>query len=95
VLRARAGGLSDGNAALYAAIDHYEASDLSDRQKAALRLADACLLWPAGTSDEVRPGALKHFKPEQIVELILRLMVYSSDKVMISLNLDLDEPFLE
>jgi hypothetical protein len=57
--------------------------------------ADAYLLWPAGTSDEVRAGALKHFTPEQIVELILRLMVYSSDKVMISLNLDLDEPFLE
>jgi alkylhydroperoxidase family enzyme len=93
--RSPAARAQGANETLYAAIDHYEASDLSDRQKAALRLADACLLWPAGTSDEVRPGALKHFKPEQIVELILRLMVYSSDKVMISLNLDLDEPFLE
>ena len=86
---ARAQGATE---ALYAAIDDYEASDLSERQKAALRLADAYLLWPAGTSDEVRAGALEQFTPEQIVEFVLRLLVYSSDKVMISLNLDLDEP---
>jgi alkylhydroperoxidase family enzyme len=86
---ARAQGATE---ALYAAIDDYEASDLSERQKAALRLADAYLLWPAGTSDEVRAGALDQFTPEQIVEFVLRLLVYSSDKVMISLNLDLDEP---
>ena len=30
----------------------------------------------------------------QIVEFVLRLMVYSSDKVMISLNLDLGEPLI-
>lgn len=88
---ARARGATE---TLYAAIDDYESSDLTDRQKAALRLADAYLLWPAGTSDEVRAGALEHFTPEQIVELILRLLVYSSDKVMISLNLDLDEPLI-
>jgi AhpD family alkylhydroperoxidase len=89
---ARAQGATE---TLYAAIDNYEASDLSERRKAALRLADAYLLWPAGTSEEVRARALEHFTPEQIVEFILRLMVYSSDKVMISLNLDLDEPLIE
>jgi alkylhydroperoxidase family enzyme len=88
---ARAQGASE---TLYAAIDHYEASDLSERQKAALRLADAYLLRPADTPDEVRAGAGNHFTPEQIVEFVLRLMVYSSDKVMISLNLDLDEPLI-
>ena len=88
---ARAQGATE---TLYAAIDDYESSDLTERQKAALRLADAYLLWPAGTSDEVRAGALEHFTPEQIVELILRLLCYSSDKVMISLNLDLDEPLI-
>lgn len=81
--------------ALYAAIDDYEAGDLSERQKAALRLADAYLLWPAGTPQDVRAGAREHFTTEQIVEFILRLMAYSSDKVMISLNLDLDEPLIE
>jgi alkylhydroperoxidase family enzyme len=85
---ARAQGASE---TLYAGIDNYEASDLSERQKAALRLADAYLLRPADTPDEVRDGALEHFTPEQIVEFTLRLMVYSSDKVMISLKLDLDE----
>jgi alkylhydroperoxidase family enzyme len=88
---ARAQGATES---LYADIDDYEASGLSERQKAALRLADAYLLWPAGTSEEVRAGALEHFTPEQIIELILRLLVYSSDKVMISLNLDLDKPLI-
>jgi alkylhydroperoxidase family enzyme len=88
---ARAQGATE---ALYSTIDNYEASDLSERQKAALRLADAYLLWPAGTSEEVKAGTAEHFTPEQIVEFILRLMVYSSDKVMISLKLDLDEPLI-
>jgi alkylhydroperoxidase family enzyme len=92
--RSPAARAQGANETLYAAIDHYEASDLSERQKAALRLADAYLLWPAGTSEEVKAGALEQFTPDQIVEFILRLLVYSSDKVMISLRLDLDEPLI-
>src|SRR5258708_5628946 len=90
--RSPAGRAQGATEALYATIDNYEASDLSERQKAALRLADAYLLWPAGTSEEVKAGTAEHFTPEQIVEFILRLMVCSSDKGMISPNLAFDEP---
>jgi AhpD family alkylhydroperoxidase len=77
---------------LYDSIDDYEHSDLNEEQKAALRFADAYLVQPAQTSQAVQDGARNHFRDDQIVELVLRLMQYSSDKVMVALRLDLDEP---
>lgn len=83
--RAR-GGTED----LYRAVDHYESSALSGRQKAALRLADRYLLRPGEPADD--PGEDDHLREGEVVELVLRLMEYSSDKVMVALRLDLDEP---
>ncbi|HET6811263.1 MAG TPA: hypothetical protein VFH50_09660 [Acidimicrobiales bacterium] len=76
---------------LLAEVDHYENSGLSPFQKAALRLADAYLTYPAGMSDEVRDEVLAHLSSAQIAELVLKLMGYSSDKVMVALGLDLEE----
>jgi alkylhydroperoxidase family enzyme len=76
---------------LYDSIDDYEASGLSARQKAALRLADAYLLAPGEMAPSTRRDVLDHFRSKEILEIVLRLMEYSSDKVMVALKLDLDE----
>ena len=76
---------------LLAAVDDYEGSELSPAQKAALRLADAYLTSPADMSEGVREDLLRHFDAGQVAELTLKLMGYSSDKIMVALGLDLDE----
>src|ERR1700722_2424771 len=74
-----------------AAVDHYEHSELSPVQQAALRLADVYLTSPAEMSDAVRDDVAAHLSADQAVELVLKLMGFSSDKVMVALGLDLDE----
>lgn len=76
---------------LLATVDHYEDSELPEFQKAALRLADAYLTSPADMDSRTRSGILEHLEPAQVVELVLKLMGYSSDKIMVALHLDLDE----
>ena len=76
---------------LLAEVDHYEDSELSPTQKAALRLADAYLTYPADMSDEVRAEVLSHLDSAQVAELVLKLMGFSSDKIMVALGLDLEE----
>jgi alkylhydroperoxidase family enzyme len=73
------------------AVDHYEDSNLSPSQRAGLRLADAYLTSPADTSDAVKQEVSENLSARQIVELTLKLMGFSSDKVMVALGLDLDE----
>jgi alkylhydroperoxidase family enzyme len=73
------------------AVDHYEDSELSPFQKAALRLADAYLVSPAEMSEAVTHDVAAHLNPEQVIELVLKLMGFSSDKVMVALGLDFDE----
>ena len=76
---------------MLAAVDHYEQSDLSPVQQAALRLADAYLIAPAEMSEAVKDDVAANLSPDQIIELVLKLMGFSSDKVMVALGLDLDE----
>jgi|ERR1700722_15199465 alkylhydroperoxidase family enzyme len=76
---------------MLAAVDHYEQSELSPVQQAALRLADAYLIAPAEMSEAVKQSLADHLTPEQAVELVLKLMGFSSDKVMVALGLDFDE----
>ena len=72
-------------------VDHYEDSDLSAEQRAALRLADGYLIAPAATTDAARTENAAHLTPPQIVEVVLKLMGFSSDKAMVALGLDFDE----
>ncbi len=72
-------------------VDHYEDSDLSAEQRAALRLADGYLIAPAAMTDTARAEIAAHLAPAQIVEVVLKLMGFSSDKAMVALGLDLDE----
>ena len=76
---------------LLAEVDHYEDSRLTPMQKAALRLADAYLTYPAGMGDEVKEEVLSHLSAAQVAELVVKLMGFSSDKIMVALGLDLEE----
>jgi alkylhydroperoxidase family enzyme len=76
---------------MLAAVDHPEDSDLSAAQRAALALADAYLTSPAAMTDAVRQEVAAHLDPRQVVELVLKLTGFSSDKVMVALGHDLDE----
>ena|SRR5581483_9131569 len=76
---------------MLAKIDDYERSDLSPEQQAALRLADAYLSAPATMTGATRDDIARHLTPLQIVETVLKVGGYSSDKVMVALGLDLDE----
>lgn len=75
---------------MLAKADDYEGSDLTDVQKAALRLADTYLNSPAHMPDPVRSSAAAHLSLAQAVELAVQLMGFSNDKVMVALGFDLD-----
>lgn len=76
---------------LLAAVDHYEQSELAPAQQAALRLADAYLISPAEMSEATRQDVAARLSADQVIEVVLKLMGFSSDKVMVALGLDLDE----
>lgn len=69
-------------------VTHFEQSDLSDRTKAALRLAAAYLTVPSELSQEARDAALKHFTVDEIVGLMLRLTSFLINKPRAALGID-------
>jgi alkylhydroperoxidase family enzyme len=74
-------------------VDRYEESpELTDRQKAVLRLADAYLGAPGEVTPERRAALLEELTPGEAVEAVLWLTSWSSDKTMVALGLDLEEP---
>jgi alkylhydroperoxidase family enzyme len=73
------------------AVDHYRDSDLSPAHQAALALADAYLTSPAEMSDTVKDEVASQLSAVQAVEIVLKLMGFSSDKAMVALGLDFDE----
>jgi hypothetical protein len=77
---------------MLALVDDHERSSLSAKQKAALRFADAYLNGPVPVDEVLRNELTEHFTPEELGSLLVRLMQFSSDKVMVALGLDLDEP---
>ena len=82
-------GVDDNMLAL---VDDHEHSPLSSKQKAALRFADAYLNGPVAVDDDLRAELTAHFTPAELGSLLVRLVHFSSDKVMVALGLDLDEP---
>jgi alkylhydroperoxidase family enzyme len=84
--------LEDGaDEQLLAKVDTYESSDLSDAQKAALRLADAYLGAGPQLDEAGRTEILRQLTVPQVVETVLKLMQWSSDKTIVALRLDLDD----
>ena len=78
-----------GSETLYDDVDRYESSDLiSDRQKAALRYADALIWTPAHIESPVADDVLAHFTPAQARELTLDVMRNASNKIAVALKAD-------
>jgi AhpD family alkylhydroperoxidase len=66
--------------------DHAEGA-LPERQKALLRYADAFLRDPATRDPELRETMLRHFTPEEIVELTAGLALFMGfSKIAVSLG---------
>jgi hypothetical protein len=66
----------------------YERSVLGEPQKAALRLTDAFLTTPARFAPDARAELMRHFDPEQVVELVFKLTYWTSNKPLIALGID-------
>ena len=77
---------------MLALVDDHEHSALSPKQKAALRFADAYLNGPVAVDDGLRAELTTYFTPAELGSLLVRLVHFSSDKVMVALGLDLSEP---
>ena len=77
--------------AMLAAVDDYQESDLSEGQKSALHVADAYLTAPAAIDEAFTRTVAEHLSPVQLVEIAVKLVGFSSDKVMVALGLDFDE----
>ena len=69
-------------------VDRYESSELADRHKVALRLADALMTLPGAISPTLRDQAHQHFGPEELLELTLDVMKWNYQKVAVALGTD-------
>jgi hypothetical protein len=72
-------------------IDEPGATDLSEAQRLAVRLADAYFHDPGGMTDDLREHLLARFTPAEILEIVMRVAVNSVNKVRVSLGIDRDE----
>ena len=71
-----------------AKVDRYESSDLPDRHKVALRIADAMMSLPGSITAELRREAHEQFSHEELLELTLDVMKWNYQKVPVALGID-------
>ena len=71
-----------------AKVAHYESSDLDERHKSALRMADALMTRPGDISPTLRADLRRHFSDEQILELTLDVVKWNYQKVSVALGVD-------
>ena len=76
---------------MVAKVRDYEASDLPERQKAALRLADVYLIGVGAVPEALRVAAAAQFSPDQIFEIGVLLFKSMQNKVRIALGTDAPE----
>lgn len=69
-------------------IDYYEESDLPEHQKVALRLTDAFVNSPGAISAKLREEVRHYFTEAQIVELMLDMSKWSTQKLSVALGTD-------
>ncbi|HYB80251.1 MAG TPA: carboxymuconolactone decarboxylase family protein [Mycobacterium sp.] len=75
-----------GSETLYGDIEHFEASGLlTDRQKAALRYADALIWSPSRIDRGIAATVRAHFSDAEAVELTFDVMRNASNKVAVAL----------
>jgi alkylhydroperoxidase family enzyme len=78
-----------GSETLYGDIEHFEASGLlTDRQKAALRYADALIWTPSHIEGGIAAGVRAHFSDAEAVELTFDVMRNASNKIAVALGGD-------
>jgi alkylhydroperoxidase family enzyme len=78
-----------GSEALYGDIEHFETSEaLTDRQKAALRYADALIWSPSRIGRGVAAGIRACFSDVEAVELTFDVMRNASNKIAVALGGD-------
>jgi hypothetical protein len=70
-------------------IDRYETSDLEERLKVMLRYVDAFITSPGSISGGLAADLRHHFTREQIVEMTLDIMKFSSQKIHVTLGVDI------
>ena len=70
-------------------IDRYEDSDLDERHKVALRLADAFITQPGTIDEHLRADLERWFSRAEIVELLLDLASWLRAKIYVTLSLDI------
>lgn len=71
-----------------AKIDRYEASDLDERHKVALRLVDAVIWRPSDISDDLVQQVRGTFTEPEISELLLDITKWSTQKIHVVLGTD-------
>jgi hypothetical protein len=71
-----------------AKLDRYETSDLDERHKVALRLADALMTQPGAIDAELQAQAARWFDRDELVELTLDVMKWNYQKVSVALGTD-------
>ena len=72
--------------------DGYEASQLDDRQKAALRWTDAVLDNPVASRPTCGPASERYLTPAELLELTMALALFHGlSRVLISLGLEPEE----
>jgi hypothetical protein len=69
-------------------VDDYESSDLAERHKVALRLADAMMSQPGSIRPQLRSDGHEHFSDQEILELTLDVMKWNYQKVAVALGID-------
>ncbi len=69
-------------------VDDYEASDLDERHKVALRLTDAMILDPSAADEALRADARRLFSEEEIAELLLDVVKWSQQKASVALRIE-------
>ena len=69
-------------------IDDYEASDLEERHKVALRIVDAFIWLPTSMSTELVESAHAHFTDAELAELLLDITKWSTQKIHVVLGTD-------
>ncbi|WOK35248.1 carboxymuconolactone decarboxylase family protein [Sphingomonas sp. C3-2] len=72
---ARQDGLTEDRAAMVA--DGYDESALSDREKAAIALADSYLGFPAGMDDATATRVQQAFSSEEVASMLTALMTFN------------------
>jgi hypothetical protein len=69
-------------------IDRFEASDLDERIKVALRFTDAMLIFPGQVDPRLAASVRDAFSAEQIVELALDIMKWGQQKAQVTLRIE-------